>query len=155
MGIATLVPSGTFWSPIATITNRASPSVSEAYAVPIAKPSGRLCTSSTPNTRSDRRTPAPRSLADVHVSPREEAARDEEESSAHARAGGDAGSAVLRDRREQQPDNRRHGHQADRRAPEERPQAVGVLAHEEHRHGASAGRERRGTPSQREQADLH
>ena len=38
---------------------QARPSVSDANAVPIAKPSGRLCTSSTPKTSSDRRTPAP------------------------------------------------------------------------------------------------
>ena len=35
--------------------------MSDAKAVPIAKPSGRLCTSSTPKTSSERRTPAPRS----------------------------------------------------------------------------------------------
>ncbi len=30
MGIATLVPSGMFWTAIATITNRLSPAVSDA-----------------------------------------------------------------------------------------------------------------------------
>ena len=49
-----------FWSPIARITNRLSPARSEAYAVPIASPSGRLCTNSTPKTRTESRTPDPR-----------------------------------------------------------------------------------------------
>ena len=60
---ATLVPSGTFWSAIARKTNSARPSVFEANAVPIANPSGRLCTSNTPKISSERRTPAPRSPA--------------------------------------------------------------------------------------------
>ena len=38
MGIAMLVPSGMFCTAIARITKRLSPAVSEAYAVPIAKP---------------------------------------------------------------------------------------------------------------------
>src|SRR5687768_10615531 len=61
IGMATLVPSGTFWSAMARKMNSARPSVSDAKAVPIAKPSGRLCTRRTPNTSSERRTPAPRS----------------------------------------------------------------------------------------------
>ena len=59
MGIATLVPSGMFWSAIARITKSPKPSVSDAKAVPIARPSGRLCTSSTAKTSTERRTPAP------------------------------------------------------------------------------------------------
>src|SRR5918996_2938587 len=46
---------------MARITKSARPCVSEANAVPIAKPSGRLCTSNTPKTSSERVTPAPRS----------------------------------------------------------------------------------------------
>src|SRR5215218_2404158 len=55
-----LVPSGTLCNAIATITNRLNPARSEAYAVPIAKPSGRLCTKRTANTRNERRRPRPR-----------------------------------------------------------------------------------------------
>src|SRR5688572_26333108 len=61
IGMATLVPSGTFCSAIARKMNSARPSVSDAKAVPMAKPSGRLCTSRTPKTSRERRTPAPRS----------------------------------------------------------------------------------------------
>src|SRR5918995_454810 len=53
-----LVPSGTLWSAIATITNRLSPARSEANAVPIARPSGRLCTKRTAKTRIEVRSPA-------------------------------------------------------------------------------------------------
>jgi hypothetical protein len=57
--MATLVPSGTFWIAIATITNSPRPAVSEAKAVPIASPSGRLWTESTPKVRIAVRRSAP------------------------------------------------------------------------------------------------
>jgi hypothetical protein len=41
------------------MTKRLSSAVSEAYAVPIAKPSGRLWTKSTKKTSADNRTLAP------------------------------------------------------------------------------------------------
>lgn len=59
MAAAVAVPSGTFWIAIAAMTNALRPAWSEANALPIAKPSGRLWANSTPITSSER---APASL---------------------------------------------------------------------------------------------
>ena len=86
IGIATLVPSGTFCRAIARMTKRLSPAVSEAYAVPIAKPSGRLWTKSTKNTSADNRTPRTAHLANVDIATTERELGDRQEGNAHGKA---------------------------------------------------------------------
>ena len=68
------VPSGTFWIAIALMTNALMPTWAEAYALPIARPSGRLCTNSTPMTSSERAPASLRPLwAELRFSRRREA----------------------------------------------------------------------------------
>ena len=97
MGIAATIPSGTFCSAIASRMKRPRPSRSDANAVPIANPSGRLCTSSTPKTSTERRTGAAQ-FADVDVvagdqAPRRDQERDTRDAAGHHRRGRPSSSA--------------------------------------------------------------
>ena len=152
IGIADAVPSGMFCSAIASSTNTPSPSRSDANAVPIAKPSGRLWTSSTPNTSTERRTPAPRSTPTC-TSRLASARRATEQEQRRPRAGPprDLAARTLVQRRLQQADDRRYRHHARGDAPQQRAQPVGALAEREHRDRAEPRGEGGARAGEREQ----
>ena len=147
------VPSGTFWIAIAAMTNALSPTTSDANALPIAKPSGRLWTKSTPSTSSER---APASLRPPSPVRRPSARRESRSASAPAARGERDGRAVPAiEGRQQQPDGRGDRHHAGREPAQQALGAAGAgLAEDDDRQRADPGREHGRGRHQREQQDV-
>ena len=117
IGIADAVPSGTFCSAIASRTNRPSPSARTQGGAD-REPLGQAVDESTPNTSSERRTPAPRS-APTCTSRRASARRATSRKSTPAsRPPHDRSAGPLVERRREQADDRRNRHHARRDAPQ-------------------------------------
>ena len=118
-GIAVTVPSGTFWTAIATSTNTPRPLGSAAQAEPMASPSGREWTNRTRKTSAARRRPAvpsrrwcvPAAPSTARAPSRKSTPATRPAATAAGRAGREGGP--------QQPEEGDHGHRR-RGGPQQR-----------------------------------